>query len=921
MWSFQNGAANPDGIIRIPSKILSLLGYQLFGSLGVSYFYLFSCLLVMFVSFFLFAKYFLKIPKNLYSLAGALFFTINPIFLGNISKIGLLLAVSMLPLSLLCIKLAFDKGQIRYLLFWTLCLNISLVHPFNFSVNALVSGIYLLVLLKNDLHFITRNLKKLLGLGVLVIALNAYFVLPIASLGTISKDAIAADTSSDPVDYTDLIDIANTGDLLTGLSLSRNVLLDYDFYNFSYRLFYFSGAFVLYVAIIAFYLRNERRYTTRAKYIFVLSMAILLLLVLMATVRLFSVDELIKVLVGLPGGWIFRSPLKWQLYVPLVIAIMVSLLLTNSSRDKKFWLLPSALALSFILLNGYISTQVVNKLLVPKQIATFQPIMDINMDHKTLALIKSSKCQKFAADNYSTMAELKQVLLSKNVQVRSINVDGSDLFNLSTYDFIMDCQNVRKDIIGKNYNFAQSATFSNGAFTFYTNKTPAPYAYQSNNTFTLSKYDDIAGKYDFSHTVLKNGQANFVNRTQDNRPTTAWLTNIFETIKQGNITNGNIAAKLSDRQSLSQINTVYKKPSPYNLYIKKEGVNYTLSRNPRAGYTLIPAGYAGKIASFTDQEIGNSTPSFGYKDPSFNYKNLVPNGSFEQGFWQEKVSNCFDSSGGGKISQTLSDEHAGVGKKSLELSSKSSLACTSPKAFPVKASEKYLVSMDYRSLGGQFAGYNITFDDPAKTSITKKLDKTKSTWQDYTTTIIAPSGAKSARLFVYAYPDTKNSASGKASYDNIFISRMPDIDQTFYLVSSTEGPSSQSEGATSTRFVNPTKSLINLSQVSDSTTLITKEAYSPLWTLKLGNQVVGTHFKINNTTNAWSLNVAELCKNSTLCSRDDKGLYSMTLTMDYKPQKAFVLGMVISGIALVGTVAGIVFLYFRKPRSRHVYKV
>src|SRR6266436_7379986 len=81
MWSYQTGAANADGIVRMPGRLIDLLVFMLFGNLAFEYFYIFSSLAIVFLSFFYFSGKFLGV-KNLYMrLIGALFFTLNPVFL------------------------------------------------------------------------------------------------------------------------------------------------------------------------------------------------------------------------------------------------------------------------------------------------------------------------------------------------------------------------------------------------------------------------------------------------------------------------------------------------------------------------------------------------------------------------------------------------------------------------------------------------------------------------------------------------------------------------------------------------------------------------------------------------------------------------------------------------------------------------
>src|SRR5258708_2035598 len=98
IWSYQTGALNADGIIRMPGRLLDLVVFMMFGNLGFEYFFIGSSLTIMYASFFYFVYKFLEIKNIRTLILGSLFYTLNPIFLANLSKIGLVLAAAMLPL-------------------------------------------------------------------------------------------------------------------------------------------------------------------------------------------------------------------------------------------------------------------------------------------------------------------------------------------------------------------------------------------------------------------------------------------------------------------------------------------------------------------------------------------------------------------------------------------------------------------------------------------------------------------------------------------------------------------------------------------------------------------------------------------------------------------------------------------------------
>src|SRR5687768_5904081 len=108
IWSFRTGTPNPDGIIKMPGRLPEVFVFMALGTnTGVSYFFIFSSLLLMFGAFYYFAARFLQISKFSIKFVGALFYTINPVTLGNLAKTGLIVAAAMLPLSLVALRQLF----------------------------------------------------------------------------------------------------------------------------------------------------------------------------------------------------------------------------------------------------------------------------------------------------------------------------------------------------------------------------------------------------------------------------------------------------------------------------------------------------------------------------------------------------------------------------------------------------------------------------------------------------------------------------------------------------------------------------------------------------------------------------------------------------------------------------------------------
>src|SRR5687768_15988488 len=108
-----------------------------------------------------------------------------------------------------------------------------------------------------------------------------------------------------------MVDILTTRDVLTGFSLSKDVVIDYEYYGGPYTVLYFMGIAAFDMLLFGLCVLLEIRLSDYHRRLIIVLMAASLVLILLATVTIWNVDTLIKTLIRLPGGWAFRSPLKW----------------------------------------------------------------------------------------------------------------------------------------------------------------------------------------------------------------------------------------------------------------------------------------------------------------------------------------------------------------------------------------------------------------------------------------------------------------------------------------------------------------------------------------------------------------------------------------------------------------------------------
>ena len=231
LWSNANSAANLDGSMRIFTRVPIYFFSAIAGhNILISYFYIIFSLWFAVGSSYLFGRLFIGMQSKWIVFIFSLIFALNPIFLGNISKIGLMYsAVAVLPM-LVLMKYFFDLRRPHYI-FYTTCLFIfSIIHPYTLMVNLFIVSVYTLFRLKNNYDFVRQSFLKILFWVVLSFISFSYIYIPLISIGTVSKSEIASTIGKDS-GVLNLVGIAKTVNFQEAFSLGKSVFLDYDFYS------------------------------------------------------------------------------------------------------------------------------------------------------------------------------------------------------------------------------------------------------------------------------------------------------------------------------------------------------------------------------------------------------------------------------------------------------------------------------------------------------------------------------------------------------------------------------------------------------------------------------------------------------------------------------------------------------------------
>ncbi|HTE22769.1 MAG TPA: hypothetical protein VK674_07095 [Candidatus Limnocylindria bacterium] len=934
MWSFRTGTPNPDGIIKMPGRLPELVVFMLGGNnLVVSYFFIFSSLALLFAAFYFFAARFLRIQNKAIRCLGALFYTLNPVTLGNLAKTGLIVAAAMLPVSLVAVRYIFMKKKLRYLLLWIICLNISLIHPFTFIVNGAASGGYFLYLAWENKPWLWARRWTFVAFGVIGLLLSAYFLLPMASMRTLSKDIINDSAAASPTDYTAMVEILSTRDLLTGFSLSKDVVIDFAYYGGLYTGIYFAGIIAFYMLLFGVYLLVEKKLSDADRRRVTLSLTAFLALILLATVTVWNVDRLIKFLIKLPGGWAFRSPLKWQLYIPLTLVTMLVILLSYLEIKRTRRLLYGGLIIVFLLMNAYLLAEVGAKLLVPRRVTHFAGLQQKPFNHENILLISNDKCASTDMANRRIRTELKQVLVSKDVQLKQIRPDNVSTINLDSYNYVLDCQNSLRELLKQSYDFQLEDTYADNMFQLYANRQPRTYIYTSRSLFSTPA-EQLEHKQAFAQNAF--GEPfDFIDdpteKEAQNPPVTSPIIKLidpYQKLAPGNIQEKTLTA--SAGLTAGDRTQVYIRGTNQPLYFRYDPGGRQLSFNaaPQNGYKALPAGNTFQPIPINIPS-GEDTISVTYTDSTYTYQNLLPNPSLEEGAWQREVGDCYAVDDKADIGMGTDQSAKSDGNQSLQLWSKNHIACSGPAAVPVKPGN-YLLDFDYQSDSGQHAGYALMLNKPNRTILSSRLKGPPKQWLPFTSTFAVPKSSTALRLLVQAYPDTPGVVAGTAHYDNFRLLAVPDVQNRFYFV---QRPAAemQKPSHVAYRVLNPTKSTVHIRGATTPFYLVTKESYSTKWRLALADKAASwlpfspvravaekNHLRVNGSMNAWYVDPAEVCgqQGRAGCTKNADGSYDMELVSEFTPQRWFYLGLLISGLTFAGCLIYVVFALWGTLQQR-----
>ena len=123
LWSYNSGSMSIDSTIRIFSRFIYIIAFRVFGNnLAFSYFFGLTNVVAIYLGGYVFTRYFLELKNKYWCHLLSVFLVVNPVFLGNFSKLGLLFAVSALLFLVTATKKLFQVETLSAYWFYTACI-------------------------------------------------------------------------------------------------------------------------------------------------------------------------------------------------------------------------------------------------------------------------------------------------------------------------------------------------------------------------------------------------------------------------------------------------------------------------------------------------------------------------------------------------------------------------------------------------------------------------------------------------------------------------------------------------------------------------------------------------------------------------------------------------------------------------------
>ena len=436
----------------------------------------------------------------------------------------------------------------------------------------------------------------------------------------------------------------------------------------------------------------------------------------------------------------------------------------------------------------------------------------------------------------------------------------------------------------------------------YENTQVKPFIRALDSIYVINDMQNLNKTYEFVHTVLARDFDIILRDEKINIPGVS-VQQLFTSVRSEDI-------------SQNAIHEIVKSGKNETLYVHQNG--YEMDDDVMAHLQISDESlqYSDQDAyadgNFTSRELDDTDKpmrEFVYNDGKNDYDNRINNASFESGAWGDVVEDCNNYDNDAAIDMKIVS-NATEGDHALEFRTKRHIACTHQNDIVVNADHEYLFAFDHQSENGEIIRYNISFDDEAKTIIDEQIFVQDNSWHTFTKRITIPSGATKMSLYIFGYSsDEKDEIITR--YDNFRFVQLPHIQDRYYLVSDADKELSKPQKINFVD-VNPTRKNVHIKGATKSFFLVMSEQYHEKWQAQFyNNKIDGSlerlwpfthpdriadeqHFAYMTFLNGWYVDIERYCDQEDRCRRNNDGSYDIELVVEFASQKWFYIGAIIS---------------------------
>jgi hypothetical protein len=307
---------------------------------------------------------------------------------------------------------------------------------------------------------------------------------------------------------------------------------------------------------------------------------------------------------------------------------------------------------------------------------------------------------------------------------------------------------------------------------------------------------------------------------------------------------------------------------------------------------------------------------------TFNSRNLIRNGSFENGLWNNQVSDCQNYDENPIISMNLNQTLASDKKVALELGAKRHIACTAQENIKILGGQQYYFDFDLQSFNSDIGGYSIIFNDSDSSNVYEKVKIKDVKWDKHSIKFVAPENATSATLFVYGFPSNSNDIS-TTRYDNFRLHHIPYLENRFFEISKIRNLSLPENTLFTSGLLFQKIDIIN---ASTGFYIVLNDQFSENIILSSSNISKSNnanlhHISLNNEKNGWYIDLENYCKSGlNNCSKNDSENYSFTLYIRHKYQLEIILIISLISFIIIGNITILAWSKWKILNKSDTYK-